>query len=102
MSIPTHGFALNITLNSYDGRLDFGFIACRRAVPDLGDLADYLVAEFRSLHELALEPKAAAVPAVPAPKPGVTPTRRSNTATKKPAAPAAARAHARRVRQAAA
>jgi diacylglycerol O-acyltransferase / wax synthase len=102
VSIPTHGFALNITLNSYDGRLDFGFIACRRAVPDLGDLADYLVAEFRSLHELALEPKAAAVPAVPAPKPGVTPTRRSNTATKKPAAPAAARAHARRVRQAAA
>jgi diacylglycerol O-acyltransferase / wax synthase len=54
VSIPVHGIALNITVHSYDGRLDFGLIACRRAVPDLGDLADYLVAEYRVLRDLTL------------------------------------------------
>ena len=33
---------LNITLFSYDGHLDFGFIACREMVPDVWHLADYL------------------------------------------------------------
>ena len=30
VSIPYHGSALNITVQSYAGQLDFGFIACRR------------------------------------------------------------------------
>lgn len=34
--------ALNITLFSYDGALDFGLIACRELVPDVGRLIDYL------------------------------------------------------------
>jgi diacylglycerol O-acyltransferase / wax synthase len=49
VSIPAHGMALNITVHSYDGDLDYGLIACRRAVPDIGDLADELVAEHRRL-----------------------------------------------------
>ena len=39
-SIIVHGLALNITVQSYNGRLDYGLIACRRAVPDVNDLAD--------------------------------------------------------------
>jgi len=33
---------LNITLFSYDGRLDFGLVACRELVPDVWNLVDYL------------------------------------------------------------
>ena len=39
LSIVTHGLALNVTVESYDGTLYFGLVACRRAVPDLGLLA---------------------------------------------------------------
>jgi diacylglycerol O-acyltransferase / wax synthase len=34
--------ALNITLFSYDGSLDFGLIACRELVPDVWNLIGYL------------------------------------------------------------
>jgi WS/DGAT/MGAT family acyltransferase len=46
VSIATHGCALNITLQSYVDRLDFGLIACKIAVPDVQDIADYIVEEF--------------------------------------------------------
>jgi len=52
VSIPSHGMALNITVESYNGRLDYGLIACRRALPDIADLADALLAEHRKLLEL--------------------------------------------------
>lgn len=39
MSIPIHGMALNITLESYADTLNFGFIGCREAVPSLQNLA---------------------------------------------------------------
>ncbi|MES2317134.1 MAG: wax ester/triacylglycerol synthase family O-acyltransferase [Pseudomonadota bacterium] len=35
VSIVTHGLALNVTVQSYNGALDFGMVACRRAVPDI-------------------------------------------------------------------
>jgi diacylglycerol O-acyltransferase len=54
VSIPTHGVGLNITVQSYNGSLDYGLIACRRAVPDIADLADYLVEEHRKLHGIAM------------------------------------------------
>jgi diacylglycerol O-acyltransferase len=41
-SIPFHALALNITAQSYGDRLDIGLVACRRAVPDLAELADRL------------------------------------------------------------
>ena len=41
VSIPVHGMALNITLESYDGTLCFGFVGCRDAVPSLQRLAVY-------------------------------------------------------------
>jgi diacylglycerol O-acyltransferase len=37
-----HGFALNITLVSYRGKLDFGIMACRRSMPQVQRLIDYL------------------------------------------------------------
>jgi diacylglycerol O-acyltransferase / wax synthase len=63
VSIVTHGVALNITLESYNGSLDFGLVACRKAVPDLPDLAGMLVAAHREL--LAKTTESAAVPAAP-------------------------------------
>jgi hypothetical protein len=53
VSIPSHSMALNVTVQSYNGRLDYGLIACRRAVPDVNDLADALLSEHRTLMELA-------------------------------------------------
>jgi len=46
LSIPYHGGALNITVESYLDHLDFGLVACRTVVPDVQVIADYLVAEF--------------------------------------------------------
>ncbi len=43
VSIPAHGAALNITVQSYIDALNFGLTADRRAVPDVGKLGDYLV-----------------------------------------------------------
>ena len=53
VSIPAHSMALNVTVQSYNGRLDYGLIACRRALPDVNELADDLLAEHRTLLELA-------------------------------------------------
>jgi WS/DGAT/MGAT family acyltransferase len=61
-SIPFHGAALNITVQSYDGRLDFGLIACRRALPDLGHLADLLSLSLVELRD-ALSSQAAQISA---------------------------------------
>jgi diacylglycerol O-acyltransferase / wax synthase len=42
VSIVVHGIALNITVQSYMGQLDFGLIACRRAMRDVDHLALHL------------------------------------------------------------
>jgi diacylglycerol O-acyltransferase / wax synthase len=46
LSIPFHGGALNITVESYVDKLEFGLLACRLTVPRVQVIADYLVAEF--------------------------------------------------------
>jgi diacylglycerol O-acyltransferase / wax synthase len=60
VSIVVHSMALNVTVQSYAGRLDYGLIACRRAMPDLTDLGDYLLAEHQTLLARANEHVAAA------------------------------------------
>lgn len=62
ISIVVHGVALNITVQSYAGRVDFGLIACGRAVPDLRTLAADIEAAYAELQALAGPPatKAAA------------------------------------------
>lgn len=42
VSIPIDGAALNITLNSYADSLEFGLIGCRRTLPHMQRLLDYL------------------------------------------------------------
>lgn len=69
VSIPAHSMALNVTVQSYNGRLDYGLIACRRALPDVNQLADDLLAEHRMLLELAQARMPALVLAQSAPVP---------------------------------
>jgi hypothetical protein len=70
VSIPAHSMALNVTVQSYNGRLDYGLIACRRALPDINELADGLLSEHRALLELArsMAPAPLKIAAPPAPK----------------------------------
>jgi hypothetical protein len=42
LSIPMDGQALNITVTSYNGSMDFGLTGCRRTVPHLQRLLTYL------------------------------------------------------------
>jgi len=51
VSAINDGVGLNITVQSYNGSLDFGLVACRELLPDLWDLMDYLR---EALDELAL------------------------------------------------
>jgi len=51
VSIATHGSALNITLQSYVDRLDFGLVACKVAVPEVQEIANYIVEEFELLKD---------------------------------------------------
>ncbi|MEJ2604947.1 MAG: WS/DGAT domain-containing protein, partial [Gammaproteobacteria bacterium] len=53
VSIPSHGAALNITVQSYDGRMDFGLIGCRRTVPDIHVLRDHVLDAWRELQQAA-------------------------------------------------
>jgi diacylglycerol O-acyltransferase len=42
VSIVYHGMAVNITVTSYAGSLDFGIVACRRSVPRVQRIIDFL------------------------------------------------------------
>jgi WS/DGAT/MGAT family acyltransferase len=67
VSIPGHGIALNITVQSYNGAVEFGLTACRRAVPDVADLGEYVVKEHRKLMALMVQAGMPAPDAAPAP-----------------------------------
>ena len=49
VSIALDQIALNITLNSYVDQLEFGLIACRRTLPSMQRLLDYLEQSIREL-----------------------------------------------------
>jgi WS/DGAT/MGAT family acyltransferase len=53
VSAINDGIGLNITVQSYDGSLDFGVIGCRELVPDVWDLIDYLRDALGELREAA-------------------------------------------------
>jgi diacylglycerol O-acyltransferase len=63
-SIVVHGMALNITVQSYDGHLDFGLMADAQAMPDVADLAQALQVAMDDLRALAPDSAAAAPGAV--------------------------------------
>jgi diacylglycerol O-acyltransferase len=52
-SIVFDGFAMNITLVSYNKSLDFGIIACRRSLPGIQRLIDYLEESLQELEEVS-------------------------------------------------
>jgi hypothetical protein len=52
VSIITHGLALNITIQTYAGSVDFGLIGDKQAVPAIHDLTDALQAAFEQGKEL--------------------------------------------------
>jgi WS/DGAT/MGAT family acyltransferase len=64
LSIVLHGLALNITVQTYAGRVDFGIIADKQAVPHVQDLADALETAFEEAKGLFL-PGATPMPANP-------------------------------------
>ena len=51
VSIPAHGAALNITVQSYRDQLDFGFIVGANIIPHVQVLADMLPEEFAVLEQ---------------------------------------------------
>ncbi len=55
VSIPYHGCALNITVQSYLDQLDFGLIACSDTVPDAQRIADFLVEDFAAMRKADAE-----------------------------------------------
>lgn len=64
LSIVLHGLALNITVQTYAGRVDFGIIADKQAVPHVQDLANALETAFEEAKGLFL-PGATPMPANP-------------------------------------
>jgi WS/DGAT/MGAT family acyltransferase len=62
VSAINDGVGLNITVQSYNGSLDFGIISCREMTPDLWDLIDYL---HDALDELKGAVKPVVVPNAP-------------------------------------
>jgi len=97
VSIPYHGASLNITVQSYDGKMEFGITVCRRVMSqaEAHEMIDYLR---KALHEIEELPRAdppaaqtAAAATAPTPKP------KSRTKAAAPATPkAAARPAARK------
>jgi diacylglycerol O-acyltransferase len=51
LSIPHNGQAMNITVTSYNGSLEFGIVGCRRTVPHLQRLLTYLEESLTELTE---------------------------------------------------
>ncbi len=52
-SIVTFGMALNITLVTYDDQVDFGILACRRSLPQVQRLIDYMEEALVELEDAA-------------------------------------------------
>jgi diacylglycerol O-acyltransferase len=53
VNIPFDGMAMSITMISYNNNLDFGIIACRRSLPALQRMIDYLEESLVELEEVA-------------------------------------------------
>ncbi len=65
VSAINDGVGLNITVQSYNGNLDFGLIACRDLMPDLWTLMDYLGESLAELKEAVKEAEQAEAAAEP-------------------------------------
>lgn len=59
LSIILHGLALNITIQTYAGQVDFGIVADKKALPHASDLARAIEAAFAQAQALLASPAAA-------------------------------------------
>jgi len=88
VSIPYHGSALNITVHSYAGLLEFGLTACRRVLSqeESYELVEHLQAALREIESLpTLEEAPGGEPAVSVPnEPGKASTRKKRAAAARP------------------
>lgn len=97
VSIPNHGMALNITVQSYAGLMEFGLTACRRALSqeESHELVEHLKAALREIQALATvdapadKQKAAHEATNGAAKPSRAPRAARATAVAKPRKPRA-------------
>ena len=77
VSALADGQGLNMTVQSYNGNLDFGFIACRELVPDVWLLTELLHEAMQELLAAATQP--ATPPATPRKSPARKPPARKAT-----------------------
>lgn len=89
LSIVTDGMAMNITLLTYDQNVDFGIIACRRSVPQVQRMIDYMEEALQELED------AAGLNAKPTKKRASAKTKTKATAKPKPKTKAKAKAKAK-------
>jgi diacylglycerol O-acyltransferase len=95
-SIVVHGVALNITVQTYNESLEFGLIACGKAMPEIAELARDVRAAFDEFQALPASVEAAAPVVAPPRKPVARKTATvgkpvtKKVASKKPAAKQAA------------
>jgi WS/DGAT/MGAT family acyltransferase len=90
VSIPSHGMALNITVQSYAGSLEFGLTACRRVLPqdESHELIEHLRAALQEIQRLpALGEAAAAAPSKSLPAAAAAPARAAPGANAAKASP---------------
>jgi diacylglycerol O-acyltransferase len=86
LSIILHGLALNITIQTYAGHVDFGIIADKKALPHAKDLAKAIEDAFAEAQALMVSTPPAEPAVAPAPK------KTAKVATKKAVKKAAAKA----------
>ncbi len=89
-SIVFDGFAMNITLVSYNNKLDFGVIACRRSLPQIQRLIDHLEEALQELEETAglrqaKTRRGTRTTSIPSAKSGKTKRKKPTSTVKKPA-----------------
>ncbi len=61
LSILVHGLALNITIQTYDGHVDFGIVADKKALPHGNDLVKAITAAFKHAQTVFTSPADAVV-----------------------------------------
>jgi WS/DGAT/MGAT family acyltransferase len=85
LSIIMHGMALNITVQTYAGHVDFGLVACPKAAPHVAELAHAIESAFAQAQSM-FAPAGAAPPAPAKRPPRKVAAKRKTTATPRKAA----------------
>lgn len=83
-SIVVHGVALNITVQTYDQSLEFGIIACGRAMPEVAELAHHVQAAFDEFQALPVRLAQAEVATLPTLSLAAQPTTSNAEKTRRP------------------